>query len=174
MSTNQAPEASPAAVLVNAELEALYERCAAAGLSRQDVKNQLSLTFVLPAIMDVMRPKPRMPELVEAAYQKFLAGDKAGCQVLALEWLTAGFNVTLGGLVEVAGWARDREVLVDEFEFWWPDEAADFTEGYMILTGPTAYGEGVAVKRNMTRLTAFMMAYQTPSARLRRKFPERF
>lgn len=156
--------------LVDAELHTLYQRCHAAGVSREQVDAVLAVRFGPAGPAPLVIPERA---LVEQAWEYCRQGRVREAEDLARRWLLVAHRVREGDVALVTGWSRPREILIDKVQFVWGKQSA-LEEGWLRLDGPTVFIGGMGVRHNVTNLGARVTRQAYPSARMHERYPERF
>lgn len=163
--------------LVKAETEQLLERCVQAGAEYESAFWALNREMVMRGLAEsakreTAKEAPYLAHL-KRAYDCQQKGDSAGHREACLAWLLAKHGVRLGDTVEVYGWAKPREILLDDFIINWNGETY-LEDGFMWFTGPTSHAPKGVPPASQGQRMEYSVYKTTPSVKLKRLFPERF
>lgn len=153
--------------IVSAELEALFERCAAQGVPKEGAERYLRLRFgtdvMISQLAKVLDPPVPHADLVKAARTN---PDPAKSKMYALQWLEAVHKVKLGDDIEVHGWVKPREIVLSDFNFYFGRD--DGEKPYLDFTGMTADKQKVSHRSNLVPIHTPVRRFDGPSERMRR------
>jgi len=130
--------------LVDKELESMLQRCVQSGAGYEEALSQLSWKLV-PEMHQIAQDQRTTEEapyalLLQEAYDCYKKGDKDGNRAASEAWLAARHNVRPGNVIQVNGWVKPREILLDAFSLSWGyEEDASITSGFMWFEGPTSH-----------------------------------